>query len=68
MISERKRRQQEIAIKLIHMFEETLDDSQSLWFSYRCCSDEERQERIDKDEQYRDEFLSLLEDLVKVVK
>lgn len=68
MISERKRRQQEITTKLIHMFEETLDESQDLWFSFCCCSDEDRQERIVEDEQYHDEFLSLLEDLVKIVK
>ena len=68
MISERKRRQQEITAKLIHMFDEVLYDSQSMWLSDYCCSDEEKEERKSEDEQYRDEFLSLLTDLVKIVK
>ena len=68
MITERKRRQQEITTKLIHMFEEVLDESQSIWLSEYCTSEEDREKRITEDEQFHDEFLSLLEDLVKIVK
>ena len=63
MANERKRRQQEITTKLIHMF-----DAQSSYLSEYCCSNKEEQERIAEDEKYRDEFLSLLTDLVKLVK
>lgn len=68
MISERKRRQQEITAKLIQLFDEVLDDSRSTWLSYVCCSNEEKEKRKSEDEYCRNEFLSLLEDLVKVVK
>lgn len=68
MANERKRRQQEITTKLIHMFDEALYDAQSLWLSDYCCSKEEEQKRITEDEKYHDEFLSLLTDLVKLVK
>lgn len=68
MTNERKRRQQEITTKLIHMFDEALYDAQSSWLSEYCSSNEEEQKRIAEDEKYRDEFLSLLTDLVKLVK
>ena len=61
-----KCRQQEITAKLIQMFDWLLDESQSMWLSDYCCSDEDRKKRIIEDEQYRDEFLLLLEDLVKL--
>lgn len=68
MANERKRRQQEITTKLIHMFDEVLYDAQSSYLSEYCSSNEEEKERIAEDEKYRDEFLSLLTDLVKLVK
>lgn len=68
MANERKCRQQEITTKLIHMFDEVLYDAQSSYLSEYCCSNKEEQERIAEDEKYRDEFLSLLTDLVKLVK
>lgn len=68
MANERKRRQQEITTKLIHMFDEVLYDAQSSYLSEYCCSKEEEQERIIEDEEYRHEFLSLLTALVKLVK
>lgn len=68
MANERKRRQQEITTKLIHMFDEALYDAQSSWLSEYCTSKEEEKERILEDEKKYDEFLSLLTDLVKLVK
>lgn len=68
MANERRRRQQEITTKLIHMFDEVLYDAQGSYLSEYCSSKEDAQKRIAEDEKYHDEFLSLLTTLVKLVK
>ena len=52
MANERKRRQQEITTKLIHMFDEVLYDAQSSYLSEYCSSNEDAQKRIVEDEKY----------------
>lgn len=68
MANERKRRQQEITTKLIHMFDDALYDAQSSWLSEYCSSELEEKERIIADEKKRYEFLFLLTILTKLVK
>lgn len=45
--------------KLISMYKSSLEEAQSLWLSYCCCSSEEACERKEEDEKNLEEFIAL---------
>ena len=45
--------------KLISMYKSSLEEAQSLWLSYCCCSSEEACEREEEDVKKLEEFIGL---------
>ena len=45
--------------ELINMYKGAVEEAQSLWLSYRCCSSEEACEREEEDEKELEKFIAL---------